>query len=380
MKYIVILGSTGSVGLQTLEIIRNHPHKFKVAALSANNKIQLLAEQAKMFKPNFLILTDPSKEKQMKDYLPANCSILTGKDGFSRLFELTRIDLVVNAIHGYAGLLPSIITLRAGKNLALANKETMVIAGEMILQMAKEHNVELIPIDSEHSALMQCLGNESSANIEKIYLTASGGPFRNKSIDELEQVSLEETLNHPVWKMGQKITVDSASMMNKGFEMIEARWLFNLKPEQIEILVHPESMIHSMIQFIDGSIKAQLSAPDMQIPILFALSHPEREKTQTKRLGIEDFNRLSFDQPDFDKFPNLKLAKEALVRGGNLACLLNAVNEEVVIAFLNRKISFSKMPQVNETILHTCRFIDHPDYQDLIESDREARKLARKIL
>lgn len=380
MKHLAILGSTGSVGVQTLEIIRKHSQKYKIAALGSNTNIELLAEQAHEFSPAFLILSDPIHKNRLKQLIPPGCQILTGPEGYSQVFHKTAIDLVVNAIHGYAGLLPSIKTLEAGRNLALANKETLVIAGELVLQLAKTNSAKIIPIDSEHSALMQCLSNESTSSIEKIYLTASGGPFRNKTTEDLQNVSLEETLNHPVWKMGKRITVDSASMMNKGFEMIEARWLFALQPDQIDILVHPESIVHSMIQFRDGSIKAQLSTPDMQIPILYALSYPEREETQAKRLGIADFNRLSFYPTDDQKFPNLRLAKEALERGGNLPCLLNAANEEVVNAFLNQKISFNKMPQVNETILRSCRFIEHPDYQDLIESDREARLHARNIL
>lgn len=380
MKHLAILGSTGSVGVQALDIIQRYPQRFKIEALSAHHNLELLAEQVNRFQPSFLILSDPSKENQLKQIIAGNCRVLTGIKAYEELFQKAEIDLVVNAIHGYAGLLPSIKTLEAGKNLALANKESLVIAGELILQLAKTHSAKLIPIDSEHSALMQCLDNEPTANIEKIYLTASGGPFWNKTPKELDQVSLEETLNHPVWKMGKKITVDSASMMNKGFEMIEARWLFNLKSEQIDILVHPESMIHSMVQFIDGSIKAQISTPDMQIPILYALTYPDREKTQSRRLALEDFNRLSFYPPEPEKFPNLQLAREALERGGNLPCLLNAANEEVVHVFLNRKITFNEMPRLNETILRSCRFIEHPDYRDLVESDREARLIARKIL
>jgi 1-deoxy-D-xylulose-5-phosphate reductoisomerase len=379
MKRLAILGSTGSVGVQTLQLVTQYPDQFSVEVLSAHSNFDLLALQARLFRPKVVVLSNSAKLSEIKRLIPEIKEIYSGSEGLALAVQRPEVDLVVNAIHGYAGLFPSLKALEAGKNIALANKETLVIAGQLVRKLAQEHHAFIFPIDSEHSALSQCLAGESPASVEKIYLTASGGPFFGKSLNELMSVSLEDALQHPVWKMGKKITIDSASMMNKGFEMIEARWLFELKPDQIEILIHPASIVHSLVQFIDGSIQAQLSIPDMQIPILYALTHPTRIKTTAKRLTISDLNRLNFYPPDPANFPNLRLATEALHRGGNLPCLLNAANEMVVDAFLQGKIRFHQMPEFNETIIRKCRFIEHPDYGQLVESDTEGRKFANQL-
>lgn len=380
-KRIAILGSTGSIGTQALEVIAENPDHFEVEILTANNNIELLIQQAKKFQPNMVVIANNCRYKELSEALKDEpIKIFAGKDALAQVVQLDTIDIVLTAMVGYAGLIPTLNAIKAGKHIALANKETLVVAGEIITREAVQNKVNILPVDSEHSAIFQCLTGEHMNKIEKIYLTASGGPFRNFTEEQLEKVSRADALNHPNWDMGAKITIDSASMMNKGFEVIEAKWLFDLKPEQIEVVVHPQSIIHSMVQFYDGSIKAQMGLPDMKLPIQYALNFPQRLPSNFERFNFMDYPKLTFEQPNTKKFRNLALAFLALEKGGNLPCILNAANEVVVQAFLKEKIRFIDMPNIIEECMQKITTIKKPDLDDYIQTDKEARLLTTSII
>ncbi|MEI6277578.1 MAG: 1-deoxy-D-xylulose-5-phosphate reductoisomerase [Prolixibacteraceae bacterium] len=381
MKKIALLGSTGSIGQQTLEIVEQNPDLFSVEVLTANNNVDLLIEQAVKYKPNVVIISNEEKYHLVKDALAdLPIKVYAGCDAIAQVVEMGSIDTVVTAMVGYSGLLPTIRAVKAGKQIALANKETLVVAGDLITRLAIEHRSEILPIDSEHSAIFQCLVGEAEESVEKIILTCSGGPFHGKTTEELKKVTLKQALKHPNWDMGAKITIDSATLMNKGFEVIEAKWLFGLKPGQIEVVVHPQSIIHSMVQFCDGSIKAQLGLPDMRIPIQFALSYPVRIKNSMPRFNFADYPTFTFTTPDTKNFRNLALSFEALEKGGNLACVLNAANEVSVKAFLNEKISFTDIPEINGQVMRMVSFVRHPGLEDYMASDEASRKYAEEIV
>lgn len=378
-KQIAILGSTGSIGTQALDVIRAHADRFEVYALTANNQVDLLIKQAIEFQPDAVIIANEAHYGRLKEALaPWPIKVYAGAEAVAQVVQAAPIDIVLTAMVGYAGLKPTIEAIKAGKVIALANKETMVVAGEIINSLALEHRVPILPVDSEHSAIFQCL--EFNNPIEKIILTASGGPFRTLDEAALANVTKHQALKHPNWDMGTKITIDSASMMNKGFEVIEAKWLFNLKTDQIDVLVHPQSIIHSMVQFHDGSIKAQLGLPDMKLPILYALSYPQRCKTDFPRLDFSTLTKLTFEQPDKGRFRNLALAYEAMEAGGNMPCILNAANEVVVEAFLHDRISFPGMSDVIAKTMSGISFLKSPVYEDYVATDREARRLAHTLL
>jgi len=373
-KRIAILGSTGSIGTQTLEVISQNPEHFEVEVLTANNNVELLIEQAKTFQPNVVVITNSCHFDLLKDALKdEQIKVYAGREAVSQVVQMDTIDVVVAAMVGYSGLIPTINAIKAGKHIALANKETMVVAGEIINRLAIENRVNIYPVDSEHSAIFQCLVGEFNNEIEKIYLTASGGPFRGYSIEQLANVTKTDALKHPNWDMGAKITIDSASMMNKGFEVIEAKWLFGLMPEQIDVVVHPQSIVHSIVQFRDGSMKAQMGLPDMKLPIQYALNFPERLPSSYKRFSFLDYPKLTFEQPNTKIFRNLALAFEALNRGGNMPCILNAANEVVVQAFLTEKIGFLQMPEIIEQIMEKATFVKVPSLDDYIQTDKEVR-------
>ncbi|HLN74634.1 MAG TPA: 1-deoxy-D-xylulose-5-phosphate reductoisomerase [Prolixibacteraceae bacterium] len=380
-KRIAILGSTGSIGTQTLEVISQNPDHFEVEVLTANNNIELLIAQAKKYQPNVVVITNNCHYDLLKEALKDEpIKVYAGKDALEQVVEMDTIDVVVTAMVGYSGLIPTCKAIKAGKHIALANKETMVVAGEIINQLAIEHKVNIYPVDSEHSAIFQCLVGEFNNEIEKIYLTASGGPFKDFTPEQLAVVTKADALKHPNWEMGAKITIDSASMMNKGFEVIEAKWLFGLKPEQIDVVVHPQSIVHSLVQFRDGSIKAQMGLPDMKLPIQYALSFPDRLPSQFKRFSFLDYPKLTFEQPNTKKFRNLALAFEALHQGGNMPCILNAANEVVVQAFLTDRISFLQMPHIIEKAMDKASYIKTPNLDDYIQTDREIRILTSALV
>lgn len=378
-KRIAILGSTGSIGTQTLEVIAAYPDKFEVVVLTANNNSQLLIEQAKLFKPNTVVIVNEDKYEEVKDTLwEDDIKTYTGSDSLAEVVEMEEIDIVLTALVGYAGLKPTINAINAGKQIALANKETLVVAGELITKLAKEKGVNIYPVDSEHSAIFQCLVGEFHNKIEKIYLTASGGPFRGYTKDQLNNITKAQALKHPNWEMGAKITIDSATMMNKGLEVIEAKWLFGLKDEQIDVIVHPQSIVHSLVQFEDGSMKAQMGLPDMKLPIQFALTYPDRLKTDYPRFNFLDYPNLTFEKPDTLTFTNLRLAYDCMKKGGNMACALNAANEVTVQAFLNDKIKFSEIAEINEKVVLETVFINKPNLEDLILTDSLSREIAER--
>jgi len=380
-KCVAILGSTGSIGTQTLDVIRQHPDWFTVEVLTAQHNWELLVAQALEFKPNAVVIGNEDHYSKVKEALSGEpIKVFAGQKAITQVVEMDTIDVVLTALVGYSGLIPTVHAIRAGKQIALANKETLVVAGELITALAKQHGVNIYPVDSEHSAIFQCLVGEFHNPIEKIILTASGGPFRGKDTTYLSSVTREQALKHPNWDMGAKITIDSASLMNKGLEVIEAKWLFGLKTEQIEVVVHPQSIIHSLVQFEDGSIKAQLGLPDMRIPIQFALSYPDRLKSNFERFNFANYPQLTFEQPDVKTFRNLQLAFDALAAGGNAPCILNAANEIAVAAFLNRQIGFLEMSDLIEETLNQTNFLDCPQLEDYIESDRQARELSENIL
>lgn len=381
MKRIAILGSTGSIGTQALEVIRANPERFRVDVLSTNNRTDLLIQQAVEFLPEVVVVGNQEKYPQVRDALKGyRIRVLSGREGLNEAVKLPGTEVVLSALVGYAGLEPTIGAIEAGKNIALANKETMVIAGELVTRLARRKNVSILPVDSEHSAIFQCLIGEEENKAEKIILTASGGPFRNLPADKLHEVTLEDALRHPNWCMGSKITIDSASLMNKGLEIIEARWLFGLSPDQIEVVIHPQSIIHSMVQFRDGSIKAQMGLPDMRLPILFALGYPLRIPSDFPRLDFRKAMNLQFEPPDVQKFPCLQIAFDCMRAGGNMPCIMNAANEVAVGAFIEGKIAFTKIPEIISRTLEKSEYIAVPDLNDYHRTDRLAREIARILI
>ncbi len=380
-KAIAILGSTGSIGRQALEVVAAYPERFAVQVLAAGNQAELLIEQALAFRPQQVVIGNEAKYEQVKAALqPQGISVATGAAALEEAVQHDTLDMVLVALVGYAGLKPTISAIRAGKDIALANKETLVVAGELVTQLAAGHGVEILPVDSEHSAIFQCLAGEQHNAVEKIILTASGGPFRGKKAGELAAVTREQALRHPNWEMGAKITIDSATLMNKGLEVIEAHWLFGMQRQQIEVVVHPQSIIHSLVQFEDGSIKAQMGLPDMKLPIQYALTYPERLKTTFPRFNFAAYPALTFEQPDLDTFRNLALAYESMDRGGNMPCVLNAANEVAVEAFLQDKIGFLDMPELIATCLAKIPHIKQPDLNDYVETDKETRIKAQELI
>ncbi len=380
-RKIAILGSTGSIGTQSVEVIENNPSYFEIEALTAYNNAELLVKQAIKHVPNIVVIGNEKKydfvKQQLKNF---PIKVFAGFKSISEIVELDSIDIVLTAMVGYSGLLPTLNAIKAGKMIALANKETMVVAGELVTKIAQLNKVPVIPVDSEHSAIFQCLLGERPVDIQKIILTASGGPFRDKDMKFIERATKNEALDHPNWCMGDKITIDSASLMNKGLEAIEAKWLFNLKPEQIDVVIHPQSIIHSMVEFIDGSIKAQMGIPDMRVPIQYALSYPYRIKADFPRLNFSEYHNLTFESPDTKKFRNLAISYEVMKKGGNWPCIMNAANEIVVDAFLKDKIGFTKMPGIIEQVLERSFFVSHPEYEDYCSSDSEAREIAKQLI
>ena len=382
IKRIAILGSTGSIGTQTLDIIEEHPERFRAVVLTAGKNWELLAEQARKFMPAHVVIADPKLLPYLREALAdLPIEVGAGPDAIAQATTRQDVDIVVTAMVGYSGLIPTIDAIKAGKTIALANKETLVVAGELITKLLKENpEASIIPVDSEHSAIFQCLQGECRKEMTKIILTASGGPFRTKSLEEMEKVTVEDALRHPNWDMGAKVTIDSATMMNKGFEMIEARWLFNCQPENIEIVVHPQSIVHSMVEYADGSVKAQLGTPDMHLPIRYALSYPERLTSSRPPLRIEHYANLSFEHPDMEKFPLLRYAFEAIEKGGNAPCVLNAANEIAVDAFLKRKIGYMDIPRLVRKVMDRMEFIADVTLADLISSNTAARTLAAELI
>jgi len=380
-KQIAILGSTGSIGTQALEVIADNASLFEVYALTANNNVDLLIQQARKFTPEMVAIGNEKLYNQLKDALAdLPIKVFAGNDSIAQVAEMQPIDIVLTAMVGYSGLKPTMNAIRAGKKIALANKETLVVAGELICELANENKSAILPVDSEHSAIFQCLAGEGNNPIEKLILTASGGPFRTKSIRELEHVTSAQALKHPNWEMGAKITIDSASMMNKGFEIIEAKWLFGVTPDQIEVVVHPQSIIHSMVQFADGSIKAQLGMPDMKLPIQYAFTYPDRLKTNFPRFDFNLCSQFTFEQPDLERFRNLGFAYYAMERGGNMPCILNAANEIVVAAFLKDKIGFLQMSDIIETVMAKAEFVAKPTYDDYVITDERVRILTNELI
>ncbi len=380
-KKIAILGSTGSIGTQALEIAREQSDKIEIEVLTANSNADLLIKQAIEFKPNHVVIADESKYLYLKDALEKeDIKVFAGSKAIADLMEITSADIILTAMVGYSGLLPTIKAIENKKKIALANKETLVVAGELITELCIENKVSLIPVDSEHSAIFQCLVGEDLNTLDKIILTASGGPFRGKKRDDLLAITKKEALKHPNWSMGAKITIDSATLMNKGLEVIEAKWLFGVENDQIEVVVHPQSIIHSMVEFNDGSIKAQMGLPDMKLPIHYAFFYPERTKSLFKRMSFKEINKLTFEEPDLETFRNLALAYEAMKIGGNKACILNAANEIAVAAFLEDKIKFLQIAEINEACMNKVFFIQKPSLDDYINTDNEARRIAKTLI
>ena len=381
MKQIAILGSTGSIGTQTLDVVRQHPTEFGVYALTAHRSVELLIEQALEFNPAVVCIADESCYPRLREALSdLPIQVMAGERALEELVTMPEIDVVVAAMVGYAGLPPTIAAIKAKKTIALANKETLVVAGEIICRLAQRHKVSILPVDSEHSAIFQSLVGEDMDSIEKLLLTASGGPFRTFSLEKMQHVTATQALQHPNWEMGAKITIDSASMMNKGFEVIEARWLFDIPVEKIQVLVHPQSVVHSAVQFVDGSVKAQLGTPDMRMPIQYALTYPKRWQSDVPRLDLFANNQLTFEAPDMKRFPNLALAYEAMNRGGNVPCVLNAANEVVNLAFREGKCGFLQMSDVIAQTMTKTTFIVEPTYEDYVQTDKEARRIAKEAL
>ena len=381
MKKIAILGSTGSLGTQTLQEIEANPERFRAEVLTANNNARLLIEQALKFKPDSVVIANEAKYNQVKEALQhEDIKVYAGADAIAQVVTLANVDLVVTAMLGDSGLIPTIEAIKAGKNIALANKETLVVAGEYITRLVEKHKVAILPVDSEHSAIFQCLAGERQSRVEKLILTASGGPFRGKDYNFLKTVTPEMALKHPNWTMGAKVTIDSASLMNKGFEMMEARWLFGVQPRQIEAVVHPQSIVHSMVQFSDGCIKAQLGVPDMRLPIQYALTYPERVDSDFGRVDFNICNSLTFELPDRKTFRNLDLAYHAMTQGGNMPCILNAANEVAVAAFLQGKCSFTGMSDLIEVVMAQVDFIAAPTVDDYVATDKVSREIAMKQL
>lgn len=379
-RQLAILGSTGSIGTQALEVVSEHSDLFEVYALTANNQVDLLINQARKYMPEVVVIANEQKYPELKEALEdLPIKVWAGADAIAQVVQSEPIDMVLTAMVGYSGLKPTIAAIKAGKAIALANKETLVVAGELIMSLSDEYKVPILPVDSEHSAIFQCLTGAYDNPIEKILLTASGGPFRQKTLDELAAVTKAQALKHPNWTMGAKITIDSASMMNKGFEMIEAKWLFGVTPDQVQVVVHPQSVIHSMVQFEDGGVIAQLGIPDMKLPIAYAFSFPRRMKSMAPRLDFNQYATLTFEEPDMNRFRNLAFAFEAARKGGNMPCVLNAANEVVVAAFLQDRIGFLQMSEVIERTMATTAFIAKPSYEDYVATDAEARRIAETL-
>ena len=379
-RQLAILGSTGSIGTQALEVVSEHSDLFEVYALTANNQVDLLINQARKYMPEGVVIANERKYPELKEALEdLPIKVWAGADAIAQMVQSEPIDMVLTAMVGYSGLRPTISAIKAGKAIALANKETLVVAGELIMKLAAEHKVPILPVDSEHSAIFQCLTGAYDNPIEKILLTASGGPFRRKTLEELATVTKAQALRHPNWTMGAKITIDSASMMNKGFEMIEAKWLFDVTPDQVQVVVHPQSVIHSMVQFEDGAVIAQLGIPDMKLPIAYAFSFPTRMRSMAPRLDFNQYSTLTFEEPDMERFRNLAFAFEAARQGGNMPCILNAANEVVVAAFLQDRIGFLQMSDVIEQTMRKASFIVNPSYEDYVATDAEARRLAAEL-
>ena len=386
MKKLAILGSTGSIGTQTLDVVREHPDRFEVYAICAHRSVDKLVEQAVAFRPEVVCIADESLYTELKQKLQAALGadaemmkVWAGSDAIAEMVTMPSIDIVVAAMVGYAGLRPTMEAIRAGKTIALANKETLVVAGELICALAEQYHAPILPVDSEHSAIFQSLVGEDHSEIEKILLTASGGPFRTWTLDQISRAKAADALRHPNWDMGAKITIDSASMMNKGFEVIEAKWLFGVDVEKIEVLVHPQSIVHSAVQFTDGAVKAQLGAPDMRLPIQYALTFPERLGASFPRLDLFKTANLTFEKPDLERFPNLRLAYEAMHRGGNMPCVLNAANEVVNLAFREGKMGFLEMSDVIGKTMDKTTFVSEPSYEDYVASDADARRIAAEM-
>lgn len=380
-KRIAILGSTGSIGTQSLEVVEHHPDRFEVEVLTANTNIALLVEQARKFLPNVVVIRNKERYIETKEALAdLPIKVYSGIEAIEQVVQMESIDMVLTAMVGFAGLMPTVKAIEAGKHIALANKETLVVAGDIITRLAKENQAGILPVDSEHSAIFQCLAGEQRNPIEKIILTCSGGPFRGKKREELLHIKPSDALAHPNWEMGAKITIDSATLANKGFEMIEAHWLFGIDPKFIEVVVHPQSIIHSLVQFRDGSIKAQLGLPDMRLPIQYALGYPERLANDFPRFNFTDYPNLTFEPPDLKNFRILALAFEAIKQGGNIPCVLNAANEVCVCAFLNEKIGFAEMPDIIESVLDKAEFVAKPTLDDYIFTDAETRKATQLLI
>lgn len=376
-RVIAILGSTGSIGTQTLQVVEEHPERFEVYALTARSSVEKLIAQARKFNPEAVVIADETKYETVKEALSdLPIKVYAGYEAICEIVQSTPIDVVVTAMVGFSGLRPTIEAIKAGKAIALANKETMVVAGELITRLAAEYKVPILPVDSEHSAIFQCLAGEQHSHIEKLILTASGGPFRTFTPEQLERVTKEQALKHPNWSMGAKITIDSATMMNKGFEVIEAKWLFGIEAKEIEVVVHPQSVIHSMVQFSDGAVKAQLGTPDMRLPIMYALSYPTRLSSSFDRLDFGTLGELTFEKPNMDIFPNLRHAYDALAMGGNMPCVVNAANEVCVAAFLADRIKFTDMSRLIERAMQSADFTIKPTLDDYIATDSEVRKMA----
>jgi len=379
-KKVAILGSTGSIGTQTLDVIRNHNRHFEVAVLTAGSNADLLIRQAIEFLPSAVVIANADLYSRVRDALSdLPVKVMAGSSALSEVVTLPELDIVLTAMVGFSGLQPTMAAVKHGKKIALANKETLVVAGALITSLAAGNQAEIIPVDSEHSAIFQCLAGEEPGSAEKLILTASGGPFRGMTREQLQQVTCREALNHPNWCMGNKITIDSASLMNKGLEVIEASWLFGMDPSHIEVVVHPQSIIHSMVHFRDGSIKAQMGLPDMRLPILYALGYPKRLSSDLPRFSFDEVSRLTFERPDQALFRNLGLAYEALRKGGNMPCILNAANEVAVEEFLNERTGFLHMPEIIEKTMNKISFISEPTLEDLLETDREAREVAGRM-
>lgn len=380
-KNITILGSTGSIGTQALEVIQEHPDLFEVYAITAGNNVELLIQQARKFQPEFVVIGNEIHYQKLKEALAdMPVKVFAGEDAIAQVAEMDAVDIVLTAMVGYAGLKPTIHAIKAGKKIALANKETLVVAGELINELAHQYKAAILPVDSEHSAIYQCLAGESGNEIEKLILTASGGPFRTWSWSELEKATPAQALKHPNWDMGAKITIDSATMINKGFEVIEAKWLFGVAPSAIEVVVHPQSIIHSMVQFADGSIKAQLGLPDMKLPIQYAFTYPDRVETKYPRLDFGLCSQFTFEKPDLERFRNLALAFDAMERGGNMPCILNAANEVVVASFLQGKTGFLGMSDIIEKTMSDSHFIQQPGYEDYVATDKAVRAFTQSLI
>lgn len=378
---LAILGSTGSIGTQTLDVVRQNRDLFDVYAITANNSIDKLIAQAREFQPEIVVIGNEAHYNTIKDALAdLPIKVFAGKESIAQVAAMDSVTTVVTAMVGYSGLAPTIAAVKAGKRIALANKETLVVAGDLITRLVQEHHASILPVDSEHGAIFQCIVGEHDDEIEKIILTASGGPFRNHTLQQLKTVKASDALKHPTWQMGAKITIDSATLMNKGFEVIEAKWLFGLRPDQIDVVIHPQSIIHSMVQFRDSSIKAQMGLPDMRLPIQYALTYPTRVKASFERLDFAKCTNLTFEQPDTSRFRNLALAFDALNKGGNMPCVLNAANEVVVAAYLNDQIGFLEMSNVIEQVMERMAFISQPSYEDYVACDHEARILTTEFL